>query len=143
MPRAKRTTPSTTHSRAKVILQAIAEGIHPKTKAELPSDSIVNDIDVNRAIRAGLKAIEQNDVRAARRAQLPEGVGRPWEQQEERQLKDEFKHGIPIPEIAEAHKRTVRAIEARLERMGLITAAQRTTNNSFTGSPKRGSDDAK
>jgi hypothetical protein len=138
MPKGKRTTPPTAHSRAKAILQAVAEGIHPKTKDELPSDSVVNDIDVNRAIRAGLAAIEHLEARAARRAFLPEGVGKNWTDEEHRQLRDEYANGIPIPDIAEAHKRTVRAIEARLERMGLIAADQRTTTNSFTGAPAKG-----
>lgn len=54
-----------------------------------------------------------------------------------RMLRSEFTAGEPIQLIATKHNRTVRAIEARLERMGLLTAEQRTTNNSFTGSPRK------
>jgi hypothetical protein len=56
---------------------------------------------------------------------------------EESTLKKEHQSGITLPDIAAAHKRTVRAIEARLEKLGLLRAGQRTTNNSFTGSPRK------
>jgi hypothetical protein len=62
---------------------------------------------------------------------------KPWTEEEERLLKEAFSTGVEIPEIAGAHKRTVRAIEARLQRLGLITFEQRTTSNAFMGeSPK-------
>jgi len=59
----------------------------------------------------------------------------PWSDDEERTLVSEFQSGDSLSDIAGKHGRTLRAIEARLERLGLITADKRTTNNSFTGSP--------
>ncbi len=47
-----------------------------------------------------------------------------------------FKAGDPVADIAARQGRTIRAIEARLERLGLLRPDQRTTNNSFTGSRK-------
>ena len=49
---------------------------------------------------------------------------------------EEYSQDTPIPDIAIKHGRTVRAIEARLERLGLLRADQRTTNNSFLGAAK-------
>jgi hypothetical protein len=43
---------------------------------ELPKDSIVNRIEVNRALSTGVIALEQMEARLARRAQLPGNVGR-------------------------------------------------------------------
>jgi hypothetical protein len=60
-----------------------------------------------------------------------------WCEEEEQRLKEAFQNGDAIPDIARTHNRTIRAIEARLERIGLLTADQRTTNNSFTGSPAK------
>jgi hypothetical protein len=76
-------------------------------------------------------AIQQVEARALRRAQLPESVGKTWTDEEEQELKAEFAGSEPIPLIATKHRRTIRAIEARLERLGLLRPDQRTTDNSF------------
>jgi hypothetical protein len=72
---------------------------------------------------------------------LPDGVGQTWTEEEERRLRESFSNGSAVSDIAGAHKRTIRAIEARLQRLGLITFEQRmykrTTSNAFMGeSPK-------
>jgi len=121
--------------RARKILQALVQGVDPTTGAELEAGTVLQRADVLRALLAGVAALEQNSARAHRRAQLPENVGLPWSDDEERTLVSEFQSGDSLSEIAAKHGRTLRAIEARLERLGLITADQRTTNNSFTGSP--------
>jgi hypothetical protein len=121
--------------RARKILQALVEGVDPTTGAELEAGTVLQRADVLRALLAGVAALEQNSARAQRRAQLPGNVGLPWSDEEERTLVSEFQSGDSLADIAAKHRRTVRAIEARLERLGLITADQRTTNNSFTGSP--------
>jgi len=121
--------------RARKILQALVQGVDPTTGAELEAGTVLQRADVLRALLAGVAALEQISARAQRRAQLPENVGLPWSSDEERMLVSEFQSGDPLSDIASKHGRTLRAIEARLERLGLITAEQRTTNNSFTGSP--------
>jgi hypothetical protein len=50
---------------------------------------------------------------------------------EEQELKEEIARGEPITLIATKHNRTVRAIESRLERMGLLRPDERTTSGSF------------
>jgi hypothetical protein len=80
-----------------------------------------------------MEALDAMTARALRRAQLPESVGKMWSDEEERQLKEEFTGGESVPNIAAKHRRTVRAIEARLERLGLLRSDQRTTSNSFLG----------
>ena len=121
--------------RARKILQALVQGVDPTTGADLEAGTVLQRADVLRALLAGVAALEQNSARAHRRAQLPENVGLPWSDDEERTLVSEFQSGDSLADIAAKHGRTLRAIEARLERLGLITADQRTTNNSFTGSP--------
>ena len=121
--------------RARKILQALVQGVDPTTGAELEAGTVLQRADVLRALLAGVAALEQLSARAQRRAQLPENVGLPWTSDEERALISAFQAGDPLTDIAAKHGRTLRAIEARLERLGLITADQRTTNNSFTGSP--------
>jgi hypothetical protein len=121
------------HTEAREILVSLIEGRHPVSGDGLPSDCVVHRPDVIRALLVGVGAIDSADARVKRRAQLPENVGIGWTTQEEAQLRSEFAAKEPLQAIAERHGRTLRAIEARLERMGLITPEQRTTRGGFTG----------
>jgi len=47
------------------------------------NECVVNKINVNRALSAGIRAIEQVDARNSRRSLLPGNVGRNWTQTEE------------------------------------------------------------
>jgi hypothetical protein len=122
-----------TQSRARQILQSLIQGIDPVTGEELPHETVLQHADVLRALLAGLTAMEQMAARAQRRAQLPGNVGQAWTTEEESRLVAAFKSGDSPVTIARQHGRTLRAIEARLEKLGLITAEQRTTRGGFTG----------
>lgn len=119
--------------RARQILQALVQGVDPMTGQEIPSGSVTQQADIMRALLAAIGALEQVIARAQRRAQLPENVGRTWDKDEEATMVAAFKANEPLPKIAERHGRTLRAIEARLERLGLLTPERRVTNNSFVG----------
>ena len=120
-------------SRARQILQSLIQGIDPVTTEELPHETVLQQADVLRALLAGLSALEQTAARSQRRAQLPDNVGRAWTTEEESRLVSAFKNGDSAIAIAHQHGRTLRAIEARLEKLGLITAEERTTRGGFTG----------
>jgi hypothetical protein len=124
-------------SKALQVIESLLHGTDPTTGEELPSDSVLNRVDVNRALLVATTAIRLMADRAARRAQLPSGIGRAWSPEEEQTLRDEFKGDLSLQEIANRHQRTVRAIEARLERLGLITSDQRITTSSFGPSAAR------
>jgi catalase (peroxidase I) len=117
--------------RARQILQSLVQGVDPFNGDELPSGTVLQQADVLRALLAGVAAMDQNALRAERRAQLPRNIGRTWSESEQTALVDAFQSGEPLGEIASRHGRTVRAIEARLEKLGLITADQRTTTDRF------------
>jgi hypothetical protein len=118
---------------AKRVLTALIDGVHPETGAELKNESILQSVGVLRCLMTARDALATVEARELRRAQLPSGVGKTWTDEEEQQLVTQFQAGEPLENIAHSHSRTVRAIEARLERMGLITASQRVTNNNFFG----------
>jgi hypothetical protein len=122
-------------TRARQILQALVQGIDPLTGEELADGTVLQHAEVLRALLAGVGALEQMAARAQRRAQLPGNVGRAWSAAEEQALVTEFQRGETIAAVAALHGRTLRAIEARLERLGLLTAEQRTTQNGFIQSP--------
>ena len=121
--------------RARQILQSLVQGVDPLTGEELPPATVLQHADVLRALLAGVAALEQMTARAQRRAQLPGNVGRAWSSEEEQALLAEFQRGETLAAIATLHGRTLRAIEARLERLGLLTPEQRSTQNSFIHGP--------
>jgi hypothetical protein len=120
-------------SRARQILQSLIQGVDPVTGEELPRETVLQHADVLRALLAGLSALELTAARAQRRSQLPDNVGQAWTTEEESKLVGEFKSGEAPQVIARKHGRTLRAIEARLEKLGLITAEERTTRGGFSG----------
>ena len=100
--------------RARQILEALQQGIDPIDKCELPKTSIVNNIEVNRAIGTAVMAVDHMNNRMQRRSQLPSNVGRSWSKDEQSSIIEAFQSGEPIKSIAARQERTVRAIEARL-----------------------------
>jgi hypothetical protein len=120
--------------RARDILQSLVDGIDPSTGEDLPPGSILQKAEVLRALLVGLTALETVAARAQRRAQLPGNVGHIWSEEEEKLMVEAFRCGESPAEIAVRHARTLRAIEARLEKLGLITAEQRTTSTRYADS---------
>jgi hypothetical protein len=106
--------------RVREIFQSLVQGVDPESGAVLPSDSVIQKTTVLRALIAGIEALAVAEKRAARRAQLPDNVGRSWSDAELAALRREFESGISVGQIATAHGRTVKAITARLEKMGLV-----------------------
>lgn len=123
--------------RARDILQSLVDGIDPATGEDLPPGSILQKAEVLRALLVGLTALETVATRAQRRAHLPGNVGHAWSEEEEKLMVEAFKCGESPAEIAVRHARTLRAIEARLEKLGLITAEQRTTTTRYRGALAR------
>jgi len=119
------------YKRSMQVLQALIQGVDPDTGMELPADTVLNRVDVVRALLTAVEALDSVTARALRRAQLPDSVGKQWSDTEEQDLREEIRRGEPRPLIATKHNRTVRAIESRLERMGLLRPDQRTTSGSF------------
>ncbi|HTT01624.1 MAG TPA: hypothetical protein VMG11_05990 [Steroidobacteraceae bacterium] len=124
---------------ARQVLQALVQGFDPLTGAELAAGTVLQQPQVIGALLAAIAALESYAARTRRRAQLPQNVGRPWTAGEEQQLATAFRSGEPLTQIAGHHCRTLAAIEARLERLGLLSAEQRVTRNRYVdaGEPHR------
>ena len=117
--------------RARQILQSLVQGVDPFNGDDLPAGTVLQQAEVLRALLAGVAALEQLAARATRRSQLPQNIGRSWSADEQSTLIDAFQSGEPLGEIATRHGRTLRAIEARLEKLGLISGEERTTRDRF------------
>jgi len=105
---------------AQRILSSLVQGVDPISGRELTNESVIQNAEVLRALMAGISALETAEARAKRRAQLPINVGKEWSLDEEQKLRTEFRKAVSIADIANAHGRTIRAIENRLELLGLM-----------------------
>jgi hypothetical protein len=123
--------------RARQILLALVQGVDPQTGEEIPASEVLQQADVLRALLAGASALEHMAARAQRRAHLPGKVGHAWTAEEEVRLTTAFKSGEAPATIAMRHGRTLRAIEARLEQLGLLLSEDRATRNRFTAPLER------
>ena len=121
--------------RARQILQALIQGVDPFSGDELPEGTVLQQAEVLRALLAGVAALEQDAARASRRAALPQNIGWAWSAKEQAELLDAFQSGMSVEDIAARHGRTLRAIEARLEKLGLMSSEQRTTTDRFALNP--------
>lgn len=117
--------------RAREILNGLIHGMDPLTLQPLPEGTVLEKADVVRAMLVAVASLQQSVERETRRSQLPKNIGRAWGDEENSRLVAAFQAGVPSSEIAHRHGRTLRAIEARLEKLGLISAEQRTTADRF------------
>jgi len=105
-----------TTTEALKIINSLANGRCPITDQLL--DGAYQQPDVVQALFVAINAIERVERSDQRRAVLPEYAGRAWDVAEEQQLCQEFDSGKSVKEIAEIHRRTNGAIQARLNRLG-------------------------
>ncbi len=120
---------------ATTILKTLIEGREPGSLEPLPADSVAHRADVLRALLAAVAALERVEIRTKRRSALPDHTGRTWSAEEDSRLAAAFKAGETPNAIAERHRRTLRAIEARLQRMGLLAPEDRVTRGGFGSEP--------
>ena len=100
--------------RAKEIISALADGIHPLTGEVLPNDHVCNQAEVVRAFYVLL-----NRERNIKNRVQPENAGKPWTAEADDKLKMMYENGKRITEISECFGRTKGAIESRLEKLGV------------------------
>lgn len=108
---------------AREILEALVQGVHPRTQVALVGEAVLEDAMVLRSLVEAVAALRASEVRALRRAQLPRNVGRLWTTDEEAVLRRAFVQETPPEEVARSLGRTIRAVAQRLQRMGLLAEA--------------------
>jgi hypothetical protein len=135
-------------TRARTILQSLADGLDPVTGAPFPPDSPYQQADTVRALHTALTALDHAAVcpepsatstfhpptsTRNRPPAIPRPVdptrpqaGRSWTPAEDQQLRDAFAINTPIATIAAAHGRTRGAIASRLVKLGIIPATNQT-----------------
>jgi hypothetical protein len=120
-------------SKVVAILSALAKGVNPFTGEVTPPNSPYQHADVVRALYAALERFKTPvETRSRQRSDLPANVGKPWSEEDDRRLLAEFDRGRRPAELAREFGRTLAGIEARLERLGRITASERKTVNRYS-----------
>jgi hypothetical protein len=103
------------------IVQALAQGVDPHSGETFPADSPYQHPDTVRALFQAVQALTGTLTDRSRPPQnAPENAGKPWSEQEDQALAAAFDAGKAIPELAEHHRRSRVAIQARLVRLGKI-----------------------
>ena len=98
--------------KAREIIRTLADGVDPTTGKVLPADSVYNSPEVIRALFTVLET-------TAPQLDPYRNAGKPWTNIEDDKLNDEFASKMKIADIAKEHGRTYRAIESRLDHLGL------------------------
>jgi len=133
-----------TLDRTLAVLAALAEGVHPLTGEVFAPDCPYQSPEIVRALYGALRLIKEGSSsrpeRAAPRPRegTPANAGKPWTVEEDRQLLVEFDAGKSLKECAALHQRTYAGIEARLEKLGRLDAADRTTSRRVPPRPGNG-----
>lgn len=107
-------------NKALAIVSALANGVNPQTGEMFEVDSPYQAADVIRALYVAVRALEMTSRSKARssRARMPANAGKPWSEQEDRDLLERFDSGLSVAQLAQSHDRTLAGIQARLERHG-------------------------
>jgi hypothetical protein len=109
------------------ILKALADGVDPTTGEPFSASSPYQDPDTVRALCYAVQVLEnpaRTGGRGAPQKSQPENAGRPWSDEEEARLGKAFESGRTVLDLAQEHKRSRIAIEARLVKLGKISAEQ-------------------
>ena len=112
-------------SKATEIIKLLADGKHPRTKARLDENHVINEPDVIRALNKIVETLSSTDKKSKKPRDLPERVGKPWSENEDKALIQAFENGISINDLVIKHQRTRGAIRSRLIRLGKITLDER------------------
>ncbi|HWK50361.1 MAG TPA: hypothetical protein VNR40_10770 [Steroidobacter sp.] len=109
-------------NKALSIVSALANGVNPQTGELFEVDSPYQAADVIRALYVAVRALELSNRSRVRgnRARMPANAGKPWAEQEDRELLEKFDAGLSLAQLAQAHDRTLAGIQARLERHGRL-----------------------
>lgn len=132
------------------LLEALLDGVNPVTGEILPIDHVCNEPDILRALHKAVTALrhmenspEQREPFVNRNGKL--NAGRPWTQEDLRQLRQLYEDGTSIDEICRLLQRRKRGVENYLLYLGLTDAPAKGTQTgkkrARTGTPWTALDD--
>jgi hypothetical protein len=104
------------------ILNLLAQGLDPSDPRACLSPQALSEPQVIRALFMGAMALQADHgvTIASRDLASPSMAGKPWTAEEDRYLLKAFDLGHSLEHISTVHRRTQRALAARLVRLGRI-----------------------
>jgi hypothetical protein len=103
---------------ARRTLEALADGVDPRTGEVLSPGSPIESADVVRALHVAVSAIDHEARKQERKSALPSNAFRPWNTKDDHTLSDLFDSGRSVADIANTFQRTKGSIASRLVRFG-------------------------
>jgi hypothetical protein len=112
---------------ALTIISALANGAHPVTGELFSADSPYQTPDVVRALFTAQRALEARQPGRSQRTSSAESrassttstnAGKPWSNEEDKQLLAAFDADTSLADLARRHGRTINGVRARLEKHG-------------------------
>jgi hypothetical protein len=108
----------------KQILEALADGVDPRTGEVLDPGSPIESAQVARALHVAVAAIDREIRSLERRSGLPSSAGKPWTAEHDQTLGHLFESGGTVADIAKSFQRTRGSIASRLVRLGKVPDRQ-------------------
>lgn len=106
------------HQEALNIIQTLVDGINPLSDEPLDDNSLCLNSDIQRALQAAIPALASKIEADIRKSKLPANAGKPWDDEEDKQLLAAFDDGDSIAALTERHQRTKGSITSRLLKFG-------------------------
>ncbi len=114
-------------SKAKKIINFLADGVDPFTNKILPNNSPYQNSEMEEVLFLAFRGLELLEDRINKKKRrnpkkkiIASRTGAPWSFEEEKRLIERYKSNIEIIEIAKEFGRNPGAIRTRLKRLGKI-----------------------
>jgi hypothetical protein len=117
---------------AKRIVEALADGVDPRTGEVLEPGSPLESPEVIRALHVALDGLNQQIRQQNRSASLPPNAGKAWRDEDDQELTRLFDSGRNVATIASLFQRTRGSIASRLVRLGKVPDRQ----SAFVANPQ-------
>ena len=104
--------------KAKRIVEALSDGVDPRTGDVLTPGSPIESPEVIRALQVALRSITYEIQLTERRKSLPDNAGKSWNAKDDRELCELFDAGRTVSDIARRFQRTRGSIASRLVMLG-------------------------
>ncbi|MDR3700612.1 MAG: hypothetical protein P4L56_13295 [Candidatus Sulfopaludibacter sp.] len=109
---------------AKQIVEALADGVDPRTGEVLEPGSPLESPEVIRALHVALAGMNHQIKQQTRNSALPPNAGKAWRDEDDRELTRLFDSGQSVANIASLFQRTRGSIASRLVRLGKVPDRQ-------------------
>ena len=121
------------NERAIEVLEMLLDGVHPVTGEILPEKGPHAEPEVIRALHKGIQALSREVKQGklgsmsseSNKNQGKPNAGRPWTEDDDRQLRELYKNQVSVEEMCTVLQRRPRGINNRLVCLGLV---ERTTD---------------